>query len=61
MTLRTGKGRAGGVYRYYTCSTKARQGKTRCDGRTIPIDKLNDLIASHLQERLLRPERSQAC
>jgi site-specific DNA recombinase len=28
VTLRTGKGSAGGTYRYYTCSTKARQGKT---------------------------------
>jgi hypothetical protein len=31
MTLRTGKG---GSYRYYTCSTKARQGETTCKGRT---------------------------
>ena len=57
MTLRTGKGSAGGMYRYYTCSTKARQGKTGCEGRSIPMDKLDDLIASHLEERLLRPER----
>jgi site-specific DNA recombinase len=27
MTLRTGKGSACGMYRYYTCSTTARQGK----------------------------------
>ena len=25
MTLRTGKGSAGGMYRYYTCSMKARR------------------------------------
>jgi site-specific DNA recombinase len=31
MTLRTGKS---GQYRYYTCSTKARQGETGCKGRT---------------------------
>ena len=35
MTLRTGKG---GQYRYYTCSTKARQGETGCKGRTVPMD-----------------------
>ena len=29
MTLRTGKGNR---YRYYTCSTKARQGDTGCKG-----------------------------
>src|SRR5712691_926743 len=37
MTLRTGKG---GRYRYYTCSTKARQGETGCLGRTVPMDKI---------------------
>ncbi len=57
MTLRTGKGSAGGVYRYYTCSTKARQGKTGCEGRSIPMDRLDQLVASHLEERLLQPER----
>jgi recombinase-like zinc beta ribbon protein len=34
MTLRTGKG---GRYRYYTCSTEARQGETGCPGRTVPM------------------------
>ncbi|GAB1717648.1 MAG: Recombinase [Nitrobacter sp.] len=57
MTLRTGRGSAGGTYRYYTCSTKARQGKTGCKGRTIPMDKLDDLIVSHLEDRLLQPGR----
>jgi len=57
MTLRTGKGSAGGVYRYYTCSTKARQGKTGCEGRSIPMDRLDQLVAGHLEDRLLRPER----
>ena len=57
MTLRTGKGSAGGTYRYYTCSTKARQGKTGCKGRTIPMDKLDHLVADHLESRLLQPER----
>jgi site-specific DNA recombinase len=35
MTLRTGKS---GRYRYYTCSTKARQGETGCQGRTVPME-----------------------
>jgi len=51
MTLRTGKG---GRYRYYTCSTKARQGETGCKGRSIPMEKL---VAGHLEKRLLKPER----
>jgi hypothetical protein len=37
MTLRTGKE---GRYRYYTCSTKARQGETGCLGRTAPMESL---------------------
>lgn len=57
MTLRTGRGRLGGTYRYYTCSTRARQGKTGCEGRTIPMSKLDDLVASHMEERLLQPDR----
>ncbi len=59
MTLRTGKGN-GGIYRYYTCSTKARQGKTGCKGRSIRMDKLDHLVASHLEDRLLQPERLAA-
>ncbi len=56
MTLRTGKGN-GGQYTYYTCSTKARQGKTGCEGRSIRMDKLNHLVADHPEERLLQPKR----
>jgi site-specific DNA recombinase len=54
MTLRTGKG---GRYRYYTCSIKARQGETGCKGRSIPMEKLDNLVASHIADRLLQPER----
>ena len=50
MTLRTGKG---GQYRYYTCSIKARQGETGCRGRSIPMDKLDNLVAGHIEDRLL--------
>lgn len=58
MTLRTGKG---GRYRYYTCSIKARQGGTACKGRSIPMDKLDNLVAGHIEERLLQPERLGKC
>jgi len=54
MTIRTGKG---GRYRYYACSMKSRQGPTACEGMAVPMDKLDDLVASHLEERLLQPER----
>lgn len=57
MTLRTGRGSVGGMYRYYTCSTKVRQGKTGCEGRSIPVDRLDRLVVNHLEERLLQLER----
>ena len=47
MTLRTGKG---GRYRYYTCSIKARQGEAGCKGRSIPMEKLDDLVAGHIEK-----------
>ena len=54
MTIRIGKG---GRYRYYTFSIAARQGATGCKGRSIPMEKLDDLVAGHLERRLLDPER----
>jgi hypothetical protein len=52
--IRTGKG---GRYRYYACSMKARQGPTACTGMAVPMEKLDGLVASHLEDQLLRPER----
>lgn len=54
MTLRTGKS---GRYRYYACSIRARQGDVGCKGRAIPMDKLDRMVVSHIEERLLDPER----
>ncbi len=54
MTIRTGKG---GRYRYYACSMKARQGPTACEGMAVPMEKLDDLVADHLEQQLLQPER----
>tara|TARA_R110000824_G_scaffold118960_2_gene271644 strand:+ start:279636 stop:281303 length:1668 start_codon:yes stop_codon:yes gene_type:complete len=54
MTIRTGKG---GRYRYYACSMKARQGATACTGMAVPMQKLDDLVADHLEKQLLQPER----
>ncbi len=57
MTLRTGKS---GRYRYYTCSTCARLGKTACKGRTLPMAFLDNLVVDHLALRLFTPERLSA-
>ena len=54
MTLRTGKY---GRYRYYTCATQARMGKTACEGRSIRMDLLDSLVMEHLAARLLTKER----
>jgi site-specific DNA recombinase len=54
MQLRTGKS---GRYRYYTCSTCARQGKTVCKGRSVPMDTLDGLVLDHPARRLFTPER----
>ncbi len=35
----------------------ARQGETGCKGRSIPMEKLHNLVANHIEERLLQPER----
>lgn len=55
MTLRTG-GKGEG-YRYYTCCSKARQGRTGCKGRTIPTDRLDAIVIEHIESRLLAPDR----
>jgi site-specific DNA recombinase len=57
MMLRTGTSKNGRVYRYYTCSSSAIKGKTACRGRSIPMQRLDDLVTEHLKERLFKPER----
>lgn len=57
MTLRTGTSRSGHVHRYYACCTHARAGNTACKGRSIRIDRLDDLVTTHLKDRLLVPDR----
>jgi len=56
MQLRTGKS---GRYRYYTCSTCARHGKTACKGRSVPMSFLDNLVLDHLAQRLFTPARMQ--
>ena len=60
MTLRTGTSKSGRVYRYYSCSTSGRVGKSACKGRTVPMEKLDHLVTRHVAERVLMPERLEA-
>jgi hypothetical protein len=39
------------------CSTCARQGKSACKGRSIPMEKLDRLVTERLADRLLTHER----
>jgi site-specific DNA recombinase len=60
MTLRTGTSKSGKVHRYYSCSTKSRQGEVGCQGRSIPMHKLDELVTDHLAGELLQPARLEA-
>jgi site-specific DNA recombinase len=57
MTLRTGTSKTGRVYRYYSCSAAARMGKTACKGRSIPMDRLDQLMTGQIADYLLVPDR----
>ena len=57
MTMRTGTSKSGKVHSYYSCSTHGRQGKTGCQGRAIPMSKLDTLVTDHLVSELLQPDR----
>lgn len=54
MTLRTGKS---GRYRYYTCAAAAQKGKSACQGRTVPMDRLDTAVTTHLADKLFAPDR----
>lgn len=54
MILRTGKS---GRYRYYACASRALKGGSACDGRAVPMDKLDRLVTERLADQLFTPER----
>ena len=60
MTIRTGTGGSGLSYRYYRCSTRARQGNTGCQGPSVRMDRLDKAVIDFLGSTLLAPERIEA-
>jgi site-specific DNA recombinase len=54
LTIRTGKS---GRYRYYACSRRATRGETACPGRSIRMEKLDSIVLTALEQRVLSPER----
>lgn len=57
MTLRTGTSKSGTVHKYYTCSTRARMGKSACKGRSIRMDTLDNMVVDSLSQSLFTTER----
>ena len=57
MTQRTGTSKNGRVYTYYICGSRAQKGKTACQGNSIPMPLLDDLVVHAVNSQLLRPER----
>lgn len=56
----TGTGGSGRSYRYYACSTRARQGQTGCRGAAVRMDRLDEAVIDFLRSTLLVSERIQA-
>ena len=54
LTIRTGKS---GRYRYYACSRRATRGETACPGRSIRMERLDDIVLDALEQRVLHPDR----
>jgi site-specific DNA recombinase len=54
MIQNTGKG---GLYRYYCCSRKMKQGATACPGQRIRMDELDKMVLDYLSGQLFTPER----
>jgi DNA invertase Pin-like site-specific DNA recombinase len=57
MTSRTGTGGSGRSYRYYACSTRARQGGAGCRGIAVRMERLDEAVIDFLGSQLLVPER----
>ena len=56
MTM-SGTNRHGRSYRYYSCAGCKQRGQTVCKGRHVPMARLDTLITTAVNERLLHPER----
>lgn len=50
----TGKG---GLYRYYCCSRKLKEGATACQGLRIRMDRLDQIVIEEVTSRVLQPDR----
>jgi site-specific DNA recombinase len=53
----TGKG---GLYRYYCCSRKLREGATACHGLRIRMDRLDQIVVDKVTDHILDPDQLNA-
>ena len=54
MTLRTGKS---GRYKYLTCCTQATKGKTACEGQSVRMDFVDEIVLSEVEAKVFQPDR----
>jgi site-specific DNA recombinase len=54
---RTGTRRRGRDYSYYSCGGRHQKGRSVCQGRHVPMAKLDGLIIENVKERLLGGDR----
>ena len=57
MTIRTGKG---GRYRYYSCNNRITKGSSACQGLSIRMEHLDEIVVNELESRISRPDRIKA-
>ena len=57
MTIRTGKG---GRYRYYSCNNRITKGSSACQGLSIRMEQLDEIVVNELETRISRPDRIKA-
>jgi hypothetical protein len=44
------------VYRYYSCGSFIKKGRTACPGRSMRVEKLDALVTEHLTSRIFDPD-----
>lgn len=54
MTTATGKS---GRYKYYACHRGSASDPTQCDGRCMPMKKLDNIVLDTLAQHVLNPDR----
>ena len=54
MQLRTGKS---GAYRYLTCANKANKGALSCQGQSVRMDAVDEVVLSAMEAEVFAPLR----